>query len=71
MAKGLSPMAVWGLARELKFAAQETRPLLVSGALSEQLAKELSRRRGARRRPRRRPCRGRCLPDPDPRRRAQ
>ena len=42
MAKGLSPMAVWGLARELKFAAQETRPLLVSGALSEQLAKELS-----------------------------
>ena len=42
MAKGLSPMAVWGLARELKFASQETRPLLVSGALSEQLAKELS-----------------------------
>ena len=42
MAKGLSPMAIWGLARELKFAAQETRPLLVSGALSEQLAKELS-----------------------------
>ena len=43
MAKSLSPMAVWGLARELKFAAQETRPLLVSGPLSEQLAKELSR----------------------------
>jgi len=42
MAKGLSPMAVWGLARELKFAAQETGPLHVSGALSEQLAKELS-----------------------------
>jgi len=43
MAKSLSPMAVWGLARELKFAAQETRPLLVSGPLAEQLAKELSR----------------------------
>jgi uncharacterized protein (DUF697 family) len=43
MAKGLSPMAVWGLARELKFAAQETRPLLVSGPLAEQLVKELSR----------------------------
>ncbi len=43
MAKSLSPMAVWGLARELRFAAQETRPLLVSGPLAEQLAKELSR----------------------------
>ena len=43
MAKGLSPMAVWGLARELRIAAEETRPLMVSGALAEQLAKELSR----------------------------
>jgi len=43
MAKALSPMAVWGVLRELKIAAQETRPLVVSGALAEQLAKELSR----------------------------
>jgi len=43
MAKSLSPMAIWGLVRELKFAAQETRPLMVSGPLAEQLAKELSR----------------------------
>jgi uncharacterized protein (DUF697 family) len=39
----LSPMAVWGLLRELRTAAQETRPLVVSGPLAEQLAKELSR----------------------------
>ena len=43
MAKLLSPMTVWGLVRELKTAAQETRPLAVSGPLAEQLAKELSR----------------------------
>jgi uncharacterized protein (DUF697 family) len=43
MAKVLSPMAVWGLLRELRTAAQETRPLVVSGPLAEQLAKELSR----------------------------
>jgi uncharacterized protein (DUF697 family) len=34
---------VWGLVRELKTAAQETRPLVVTGPLAEQLAKELSR----------------------------
>ena len=43
MAKTLNPMAVWGLVRELKVAAPETRPLLVSGPLAEQLEKELSR----------------------------
>jgi uncharacterized protein (DUF697 family) len=43
MAKLLSPMTVWSLVRELKTAAQETRPLVVSGPLAEQLAKELSR----------------------------
>ncbi|HWL31973.1 MAG TPA: hypothetical protein VNP89_00090 [Gaiellaceae bacterium] len=43
MAKTLSPWTVWGLLRELKIAAQETRPLVVSGPLAEQLAKELSR----------------------------
>jgi uncharacterized protein (DUF697 family) len=43
MTKLLSPMTVWGLVRELKTAAQETRPLVVTGPLAEQLAKELSR----------------------------
>jgi uncharacterized protein (DUF697 family) len=43
MAKLLSPMTVWGLVRELRTAAEETRPLIVSGPLAEQLAKELSR----------------------------
>ena len=39
----LSPITVWGLVRELRIAAQETRPLVLSGPLAEQLAKELSR----------------------------
>ncbi len=43
MAKLLNPMTIWSLVRELKTAAQETRPLAVSGPLAEQLAKELSR----------------------------
>jgi uncharacterized protein (DUF697 family) len=43
MAKTLSPFTVWGLVRELKLAAEETRPLAVSGPLAEQLAKELVR----------------------------
>jgi uncharacterized protein (DUF697 family) len=42
MAKSLGPMAIWGLVRELRIAAEETRPLMVSGPLAEQLAKELS-----------------------------
>jgi uncharacterized protein (DUF697 family) len=43
MAKTLNPMTLWGLLRELRTAAQETRPLVVAGPLAEQLAKELSR----------------------------
>lgn len=43
MAKILSPIAIWGLIRELKIAAQDTRPLAVSGPLAAQLEKELSR----------------------------
>ncbi len=38
----LSPLAVWGLLKELRIAAADTRPLLVSGPLAPQLAKELS-----------------------------
>jgi len=43
MAKKLSPMVVWSLVKEVRTAAEETRPLLVSGPLAAQLAKELSR----------------------------
>ena len=43
MARTLSPFAVWGLLRELKIAAEDTKPLVVSGPLAEQLAKELAR----------------------------
>lgn len=39
----LSPLAVWGLLKELRTGAEDTRPLLVSGPLAAQLAKELSR----------------------------
>jgi uncharacterized protein (DUF697 family) len=39
----LSPMTVWGLVKELRTAAGDTRPLVVSGPLAAQLAKELSR----------------------------
>ena len=39
MAKTLSPMAIWGLAREHLAAEQETRPLMVSGPLAEHLDK--------------------------------
>jgi uncharacterized protein (DUF697 family) len=41
MAK-LSPFAVWGVFKDLRSAAEDTRPLVVSGPLAEQLAKELS-----------------------------
>ena len=43
MAKTLNPMAIWGLLRELKVAASDTGPLVVSGPLAAQLEKELSR----------------------------
>ena len=42
MAK-LSPMAVWSLVRELRLAAEDTRPLVLSGPLAPQLEKELVR----------------------------
>ncbi len=43
MAAKLSPMALWGLAKELRIAAEDTRPLVISGPLAAQLEKELSR----------------------------
>jgi uncharacterized protein (DUF697 family) len=43
MPAGLRPLSVWGVVKELRIAAADTRPILVSGPLSEQLAKELSR----------------------------
>jgi uncharacterized protein (DUF697 family) len=42
MAK-LGPLAIWGLVKELRIAAEDTRPLVVGGPLGAQLAKELSR----------------------------
>jgi uncharacterized protein (DUF697 family) len=43
MAKKLSPWVVWGLVKELRTAAEDTRPIQVSGALASQLEKELAR----------------------------
>jgi uncharacterized protein (DUF697 family) len=43
MAAKLSPMALWGLVKELRIAAEETRPLVISGPLAAQLEKELAR----------------------------
>jgi len=43
MAAKLSPMALWGLVKELRIAAADTRPLIISGPLAAQLEKELSR----------------------------
>ncbi len=42
MAK-LNVLAIWGLLKELRVAAEDTGPLLVSGPLAAQLAKELGR----------------------------
>ena len=36
-------MVLWGLVKELRIAAEDTRPLVVSGPLAAQLEKELSR----------------------------
>lgn len=47
MAKSLNPLAVWGLLKELRIAAEDTRPLVVSGPLAEQLHRELTRAGGA------------------------
>lgn len=43
MAAKLNPWVVWGLVKELRVAAEDTRPLQVSGALASQLEKELAR----------------------------
>jgi rod shape determining protein RodA len=43
MAAKLSPMALWGLVKEMRIAAEDTRPLVISGPLAAQLEKELSR----------------------------
>ena len=43
MAKKISPFVVWGLVKELRTAAEDTRPIQVSGALAAQLEKELAR----------------------------
>jgi uncharacterized protein (DUF697 family) len=43
MAVKLNPFVVWGLLKELRVAAEDTRPLLVGGPLAAQLEKELSR----------------------------
>lgn len=47
MAKTLNPLVVWNLLKELRVAAEDTRPLVVSGPLAEQLQKELTRDGGA------------------------
>lgn len=39
----MNPIVVWSLLRELRAAAEDVRPLVVSGALAAQLAKELER----------------------------
>ena len=43
MAAKLTPLVVWGLVKELRVVAEDTRPLMVSGTLAAQLEKELSR----------------------------
>ena len=43
MAKAINPLVVWGLLKELRVAAEDERPLAVSGPLAEQLVKELAR----------------------------
>jgi uncharacterized protein (DUF697 family) len=39
----LHPGAIWALVKEARIAAEDPRPLLVTGALAEQLAQELAR----------------------------
>lgn len=41
MAKTLRPLVVWSLVKELRTAAEDTRPLLISGPLAAQLLKQL------------------------------
>jgi uncharacterized protein (DUF697 family) len=42
VAAKLDPKSVWNVVRDLRRAAEDTGPLVVSGALAEQLARELS-----------------------------
>ena len=37
----MSPFALWGLVKEVRSAAEDTRPLMVNGPLAAQLEKEL------------------------------
>ncbi len=46
MAKKISPWIIWGLVKELRTAAEDMRPIQVSGALASQLEKELARAAG-------------------------
>ncbi|HUH14470.1 MAG TPA: hypothetical protein VML35_01135 [Gaiellaceae bacterium] len=43
MARKLSPFVVWNLLKEVRVAAEDTRPVQVDGALASQLVKELGR----------------------------
>lgn len=43
MAAKVSPFALWGLLKEFRIAAEDTRPLVLSGPLAAQLEKELVR----------------------------
>jgi len=43
MAAKLNPWVVWGLVKELRVAAEDTRPIQVSGVLASQLEQELAR----------------------------
>jgi uncharacterized protein (DUF697 family) len=47
MARSLHPLAIWSLFKELRIAAEDTKPLVVSGPLAEQLRRELTRDGGA------------------------
>lgn len=47
MGRSLNPLTIWNLLKELRLAAEDTRPLVVSGPLAEQLRRELTRGGGA------------------------
>lgn len=43
MAAKLNPLAVWGLVKEMRVVAEDTRPIVVGGALAAQLGQGLAR----------------------------
>lgn len=43
MAAKLNPLAVWGIVKEMRVVAQDTRPIVIGGALAPQLAQEIAR----------------------------